>query len=194
MVARGKLHIGAGARVLGSAKSNKEMIVEAGASVEGSLISAATMKSVRVAAWGPNPGGARNGDRIRHGVRRLARMPTTVSALTIELRRRPGLTGRFGLGTKGGWFSKDEKAGNYRVLVVLFVAALVGLLLWRSRGRDPSSSESDRLLLVVPDGTDFSDPHVTIWTDAASEEGLHIVPIHDSTFLQPLFGRPPCAS
>ena len=86
-----------------------------------------------------------------------------------------------------------KKRAIITVLVVLFVAALVGLLLWRSRSRDPSSSESDRLLLLVPDGTDFSDPHVTVWTDAASEEGLHIVPIHDSTFLQPLFGRPPCA-
>ena len=94
---------------------------------------------------------------------------------------------------KGGWFPKDEKARNYRCSCGAFRGRLLGLVFLRSRNRDPSSSESDRLLLLVPDGTNFSDPSVTVWTDAASEEGLHIVPIHDSTFLQPLFGRPPCA-
>ena len=42
------------------------------------------------------------------------------------------------------------------------------------------------MLLLVPDGTDFSDPGVTVWLDAASEEGLHIVPMHDASFLQPV--------
>ena len=85
MVARGKLHIGAGARVLGSAKSNKEMIVEAGASVEGSLISAATMHiGPRCRIGGPIL--AEHEIRIESGTEcGTARMPTTVSALTIEL-------------------------------------------------------------------------------------------------------------
>lgn len=85
VVARGKLHIGAGARVLGSAKSNKEMIVEAGASVEGSLISAATMQiGPRCRIGGPIL--AEHEMEIESGTEcGTARMPTTVSALTIEL-------------------------------------------------------------------------------------------------------------
>jgi cytoskeletal protein CcmA (bactofilin family) len=43
IVSRGKLHIGAGARIFGSAKSNSEMVVGPDVVVEGSLISAATM-------------------------------------------------------------------------------------------------------------------------------------------------------
>lgn len=85
VVARGKLHIGAGARVLGSAKSNKELIVESGASVEGSLISAATMH----VGPGCRIGGpilAEHEMAIESGTEcGTARMPTTVSALTIEL-------------------------------------------------------------------------------------------------------------
>jgi hypothetical protein len=53
--------------------------------------------------------------------------------------------------------------------------------------------DADRLLLLLPDGTSFSDPRVTVWVDAADEEGLHVVPIHDSTYLSPLSGRPRCA-
>jgi cytoskeletal protein CcmA (bactofilin family) len=85
VVARGKLRIGAGARVLGSAKSNKEMIVEAGASVEGSLISAATMHiGPRCRIGGPILAEREMG--IESGTEcGTARMPTTVSALTIEL-------------------------------------------------------------------------------------------------------------
>jgi hypothetical protein len=49
------------------------------------------------------------------------------------------------------------------------------------------------LVLLVPDGASFSDPRVTVWLDAANEEGLHVVPMHDSAFLSPLFGRPKCA-
>lgn len=44
----------------------------------------------------------------------------------------------------------------------------------------------DRLLLLVPDGTSFSDPRVTVWLDAGDEQGLHVVPMHDSTYLNPL--------
>ena len=52
---------------------------------------------------------------------------------------------------------------------------------------------SDRLILLVPDGASFSDPRVTVWLDAGSEEGLHVVPMHDSGFLSPFFGKPHCA-
>jgi hypothetical protein len=55
------------------------------------------------------------------------------------------------------------------------------------------SAAADELILLVPDGASFSDPRVTVWLDAASEEGLHITPMHDSGFLGALFGRPKCA-
>ena len=68
-----------------------------------------------------------------------------------------------------------------------FVMAFVAF-----RGKGPFSPDADRLLLLLPDGANFSDPRVTVWLDAANEEGLHVVPTHDSTFLRPLFGRPKC--
>jgi hypothetical protein len=61
------------------------------------------------------------------------------------------------------------------------------------RGYDHFSVGADGLMLLVPDGVSFSDPRVTVWLDAASEEGLHVIPLHDSGFLDPVFGRPKCA-
>src|ERR1043165_7547364 len=52
-----------------------------------------------------------------------------------------------------------------------------------------SSSSADRLLLLVPDGMKFNDPKVTMWIDAGSEEGLHVVPMHDSEFLRPFLQK-----
>jgi hypothetical protein len=59
--------------------------------------------------------------------------------------------------------------------------------------RDPFAPAADRLILLLPDGYSFSDPRVTVWLDAAGEEGLHLVPMHDSHFLRPVFGQPLCA-
>ena len=61
------------------------------------------------------------------------------------------------------------------------------------RAYDHFSAGTDGLILLVPDGAGFSDPRVTVWLDAGSEEGLHVIPMHDSAFLRPLFGRPKCA-
>lgn len=58
------------------------------------------------------------------------------------------------------------------------------------RAYDHFNAGADGLILLVPDGANFSDPRVTVWLDAASEEGLHVIPMHDSAFLSPLFGRP----
>lgn len=49
-----------------------------------------------------------------------------------------------------------------------------------------SSGDMDKLFLLLPDSVDFSAPAVREWLDAASEEGLHLAPIHDSDFLDPL--------
>lgn len=69
----------------------------------------------------------------------------------------------------------------------------VGLFLLALHFIGANYSGTDRLLLLVPDGTEFSDPRVTVWLDAAEEEGLHLVPMRDSTFLRPFFGKTECA-
>jgi cytoskeletal protein CcmA (bactofilin family) len=85
IVTRGRLHIGAGAQVLGSIKSHEHMVLEAGVRVEGSLISSSTMRI------GPDcritgPVIAERGIAIETGTRcGSVRVPTTVSALTIEI-------------------------------------------------------------------------------------------------------------
>jgi len=85
IVTRGRLHIGAGARVLGSVKSHGHVALEAGVHVEGSLISASTMHI------GPHcritgPVIAERGIAIETGTRCGSLWaPTTVSSPTIEI-------------------------------------------------------------------------------------------------------------
>jgi hypothetical protein len=78
--------------------------------------------------------------------------------------------------------------------IVAAALCMLSLATWLVvRAYEHFSSGVDALILLVPDGVDFSDPHVTVWLDAASEEGLHVIPMYDSSFLRPLFGRPKCA-
>jgi hypothetical protein len=70
---------------------------------------------------------------------------------------------------------------------------LVALIAWSWATHDRFRDSADRLLLLVPDGVSFSNPQVTMWLDAGSEEGLHVVPVHDSEFLRPLWGESKCA-
>jgi len=85
VVTRGKLHIGSGARILGSAKSNAHMTVDSGASVEGSLVSGTTMHIGTNCRIG-GPVLAERGMVIESGTHcGTAGMPTTVSTLAIEL-------------------------------------------------------------------------------------------------------------
>jgi predicted acyltransferase (DUF342 family) len=85
IVTRGRLYIGAGARLLGSVKSHEHMALEAGVYVEGSVISASTMHI------GPDccitgPVIAEHGIVIDTGTCcGSVRAPTTVSAPTIEI-------------------------------------------------------------------------------------------------------------
>jgi hypothetical protein len=80
-----------------------------------------------------------------------------------------------------------------RILVSAVVAAVVLAVGFAWYSYDSFSPGADRIILLVPDGTSFSDPRVTVWTDAGSEEGLHVVPMHDSNFIRSIFPRPPCA-
>jgi hypothetical protein len=88
---------------------------------------------------------------------------------------------------------KKQSAISLTVVICILVFGGFGYAWFTRQSRNPFRPGADRLLLLVPNGTDFSDSRVTVWLDAASEEGLHVVPMHDSTFLRPIFGRPPCA-
>ena len=70
---------------------------------------------------------------------------------------------------------------------------LAALIAWSWATHDRFRSTADRLLLLVPDGVSFSNPKVAMWLDAGSEEGFHVVPVHDSEFLRPLWGESKCA-
>lgn len=85
MVIRGKLHIRSGARICGSVKSDQDMVLEDGVSVEGSLISARRMRiGPRCAIHGPVI--AESELAIATGARcGTQEHPTTVSAPRIEV-------------------------------------------------------------------------------------------------------------
>ncbi len=77
-----------------------------------------------------------------------------------------------------------------RIIIVVAGLCLVIVLVWLGEpSRELFSPGADRLLLLVPDSIRFSDPRVTVWLDAASEEGLHVIAVHDSDFLRPRFGK-----
>lgn len=78
----------------------------------------------------------------------------------------------------------------------IFIAVLAPLLVFatvdyvhRREGRIPPGE--DTLFLLLPDDVEFSLVEVRQWVDAASEEGLHLQPIHDSDFLNPLLDLHP---
>jgi Polysaccharide deacetylase len=82
---------------------------------------------------------------------------------------------------------------KYRWIILGTSSLLLAIILgaWSSRGH--SDGDADRLLLLLPDNVSLSDYKVTVWLDAASEEGLHVVPMRDSDFVRPFFGAPKCA-
>jgi hypothetical protein len=80
-----------------------------------------------------------------------------------------------------------------RTIIATSSIILVVLVAWSWATHDRFRSTADRLLLLVPDGVSFSNSKVTMWLDAGSEEGLHVVPVHDSEFLRPLWGESKCA-
>jgi hypothetical protein len=85
IVTRGRLHIGAGARMLGSVKSHGHIALGAGVHVEGSLISASTMH-IGIDCRISGPVIAEHGIAIDSGTRcGSVRAPTTVSAPTIDI-------------------------------------------------------------------------------------------------------------
>lgn len=84
-----------------------------------------------------------------------------------------------------------SRAGKAAAVAGCAVILLALLLAWRSYRA--ATESADRLLLLLPDDASFSDSRVTVWLDAAAEEGLHVVPMHESSFLRPVGGMPACA-
>ena len=81
---------------------------------------------------------------------------------------------------------------NRKIIFALLLFCAFGLGLFRFVYKGVPS-DSDRILLLLPDRANFTDPKVEAWMDAAGEEGFHIVPVHDSEFLRPIFGNSQCA-
>jgi len=74
------------------------------------------------------------------------------------------------------------------VISVLLIAVLCAPV-----ARAATAANLDRLLLLIPDEISLTDPRANMWLDAAAEEGLHLVPMHDSEFIRPFFEEPPAA-
>lgn len=77
-----------------------------------------------------------------------------------------------------------KKGAKY--LCVALVAPLVLFAAGYVHRRDAATPGMDALLLLLPDAVDANTPAVQEWVDAAGEEGLHLRPIHDSEFLDPM--------
>lgn len=79
---------------------------------------------------------------------------------------------------------KGARYACVAIFVPLVLFATAGYV-HRHEGTSPATG-ADTLLLLLPDSLEFSAPEVREWLDAANEEGLHLQPIHDSDFLDPL--------
>jgi hypothetical protein len=77
--------------------------------------------------------------------------------------------------------SKIRKTKAFRcALTLVFFLLAVGTV----RAADKEAPTAvDEIAILVPDTVDFADPMVRLWLDAGSEEGLHVVAMHDSDFL-----------
>ena len=80
-----------------------------------------------------------------------------------------------------------RKRLKYIVILLLAPLLVYATADFVSRYRSSARpTELDTVMLLLPDEVDSSTPAVRQWLDAADEEGLHLVPIHDSKFLNPL--------
>ena len=74
--------------------------------------------------------------------------------------------------------------GLYAVLVTAVLLSLFGFLT-----RESETGSKVEILLLVSDSIPKDDPRVTIWQDAAAEEGMLLTVMHDSEFLRPWIDR-----
>jgi hypothetical protein len=79
------------------------------------------------------------------------------------------------------------KKGAKYVCVAVIAPLLLFAVRYAHRPEGATNGEgADTLVLLLPDAVDSNSLAVQEWLDAASEEGLHLRPIHDSEFLDPL--------
>src|SRR4051794_1277447 len=98
----------------------------------------------------------------------------------------PGSTARpEGLHSPSGTTMK-KRAKYISVAVLAPLLSFATFDYMHRRGSNSTAGETDALLLLLPDSVDSTTPAVRQWLDAANEEGLHLEPIHDSEFLDPL--------
>lgn len=76
---------------------------------------------------------------------------------------------------------------------ILKFAGMLLIVFWLPIAQAETSTSADRILLLLPDDANEADPHVTLWVDAAGEEGLHLTPVHDSEFIRPYLVTATCA-
>jgi hypothetical protein len=74
--------------------------------------------------------------------------------------------------TSGRWFAP---------LLVLWALLFAPVASWSAT---VVRADVDSILFLVPDDANLSDPRITVWLDAAKEEGLHLKSITDSQFVQ----------
>lgn len=79
-----------------------------------------------------------------------------------------------------------RKGAKYVCVAVLAPLLLFAFGYMHRSERATNGGGADTLLLLLPDAVDSDSLAVQEWLDAASEEGLHLQPIHDSEFLDPL--------
>jgi peptidoglycan/xylan/chitin deacetylase (PgdA/CDA1 family) len=71
--------------------------------------------------------------------------------------------------------------------VILVCVAL--LLLYQHEQQAYKEADPATLVLLLPDKTNIQDPKVTVWLDAAAEQGLLLKPMTDSEFMNSWFDR-----
>ena len=77
--------------------------------------------------------------------------------------------------------------------IISVISLLLAAVLCTGAARAETSPTFDRLLLLIPDEMSLTDSRVNMWLDAAEEEGLHVIPMHDSEFIRPFFEDSPAA-
>ena len=82
-----------------------------------------------------------------------------------------------------------KRSWTVTAAVLLLAGAVAGA--WTRWHRQ--APNADEIFLLLPDDLPLNDAQVSLWLDAASEEGLHLAPVHDSAFVRPLFGAGRCA-
>jgi peptidoglycan/xylan/chitin deacetylase (PgdA/CDA1 family) len=79
-----------------------------------------------------------------------------------------------------------KKGARYACVALLAPLLFFAADYMHRRDETAADAGANCLLLLLPDGVDSDSPAVREWLDAASEEGLHLRPTHDSEFLNPL--------